>query len=198
MAKLSRYFETFRDASGAEKMRVFLDGAALLRLPATNKGTAFPEDERAALKLDGLLPPHIGTLEEQLTRAYAAYRQVPTPIAKYTFLRALQDRNELLFFALLERHLAEMLPIVYTPTVGDAVKQFSGLYQGARGLSLSPQNIDRAEEVVKNSFYDGVRMIVATDSSAILGIGDQGYGGIAIAIGKLAIYTAGGGVSPYR
>ena len=198
MAKLSRYFETFKEADGTEKMRVSLTGSALLRLAATNKGTAYPDDERVALGLDGLLPPHISTLEEQITRVRAAYLREPTPIAKYQHLRALQDRNELLFYAVLERYLAEMMPIIYTPTVGDAVKQFSHLYQNARGLSLSTKNIDRAEAAARSTLYDDVRMIVATDSSAILGIGDQGYGGLAIAIGKLALYTAGGGVSPYR
>ena len=198
MAKLSRYFETFHDADGTEKMRVFASGHALLRLAPTNKGTAFPEEERVALGLDGLLPPHVSSLEEQVARVRAAYLSEPTAIAKYQHLRALQERNELLFFAVLERHLAEMLPIIYTPTVGEAVQQFSSLYQAARGLSLSTNNIAHATQAVQNTFYDDVRMIVATDSSAILGIGDQGYGGLAIAIGKLAIYTAGGGVSPYR
>jgi malate dehydrogenase (oxaloacetate-decarboxylating) len=198
MAKLSRYFETFHDADGIEKMRVFASGHALLRLAPTNKGTAFPEGERVALGLDGLLPPHVTSLDEQVARVRAAYLNEPTSIDKYQHLRALQERNELLFYAVLERHLAEMLPIIYTPTVGQAVQQFSSLYQAARGLSLSTRNIDRATQVVQNTFYDDVRMIVATDSSAILGIGDQGYGGLAIAIGKLAIYTAGGGVSPYR
>jgi malate dehydrogenase (oxaloacetate-decarboxylating) len=198
MPRLSRYFETFREADGTEKMRVFVRGHAVLRLAATNKGSAFPEDERVALGLDGLLPPRLSNLEDQLARVWGAYSDVPTPLAKYQFLRGLQERNELLFYATLERHLAEMMPIIYTPTVGEAVKGFSLLYQSPRGLSLSTRNIDRAEQACANSFYDDVRMIVATDSSAILGIGDQGYGGMAIAIGKLSLYTAGGGVSPYR
>jgi malate dehydrogenase (oxaloacetate-decarboxylating) len=198
MPKLSRYFETFRDADGTDKMRVFVGGHPLLRMAATNKGTAFTEEERVTLGLDGVLPPHVSTLEEQVDRVRAAYLREPTPIAKYQYLRALQERNELLFYALLEQHLAEMLPIIYTPTVGEAVQHFSHLYQSARGLSLSTNNIDRAPQALKNTFYDYVRMIVATDSSAILGIGDQGYGGLAIAIGKLSLYAAGGGVSPYR
>jgi malate dehydrogenase (oxaloacetate-decarboxylating) len=198
MAKLSRYFETFREPDGTEKMRVFVRGHAVLRLAATNKGTSFPEDERIALGLEGLLPPRLSTLEAQVARVSAAYATQPTPLAKYQFLRSLQERNELLFYAVLERHLAEMMPIIYTPTVGDAVQGFSLLYQSPRGISLSTRNIDRAADCFDNSFYDDVRMIVATDSSAILGIGDQGYGGLAIAIGKLALYTAGGGVSPYR
>jgi malate dehydrogenase (oxaloacetate-decarboxylating) len=137
-------------------------------------------------------------MEEQLKRTYAAFLREPTSLAKYGNLRALQERNETLYYALLEQHLAEMLPIIYTPTVGDAVKHASNLYQGARGLSLSPLNIVRAAKVADNCLLDDVRIIVATDSSAILGIGDQGWGGLAISIGKLALYTAAGGVSPYR
>jgi malate dehydrogenase (oxaloacetate-decarboxylating) len=198
MARLSRYFETVRDARGELRMRVHLEGPALLRMPLLNKGTSFSDEERVALGLDGLLPPHQQTLEQQMERTYAAFRREPTPLAKYSNLRALQERNEILFYALLERHLAEMLPIIYTPTVGDAVKNASTLYQAARGLSLSPINIGRAEKAAANCILDDVRILVATDSSAILGIGDQGWGGVAIAIGKLALYTAGGGVSPYR
>ncbi len=198
MARLSRYFELVRAADGAEHMRVHIDGVALLRLALTNKGVAFPIDERIALGLDGLLPPHVAGIEEQLTRVYEGFIREPSPIAQYTYLRSLQERNEILFYALVERHLEEMLPIVYTPTVGEAVQKFYALYQSARGLSLSVENIDRAKEATKNCLLDDVRMVVATDSSAILGIGDQGYGGIAIAIGKLALYTVAGGVSPYR
>ncbi|GDX83064.1 malate dehydrogenase [Deltaproteobacteria bacterium] len=198
MARLSRFFETFRDASGEMKMKVFTDGHALLRFAATNKGLAFTDEERVDFRLDGLLPPQVTTLEAQVDRVRAAYLREPTPIARYQYLRSLQERNELLFYALIQAHLVEMLPIIYTPTVGEAVQKFSALFQNARGLSLSPLNIDRAAQAVGNGFYDDVRMIVATDSSAILGIGDQGYGGLAIPIGKLSLYTAGGGVSPYR
>src|ERR1700722_14909872 len=143
MPRLSRYFETVRDVRGDVRMRVTLEGPALLRTPLLNKGTAFPADERVALGIDGLLPPHEQTLEQQLARTYAAFLREPTPLAKYSNLRALQERNEILFYALLERHLPEMLPIIYTPTVGDAVKNASDIYQNARGLSLSAANIDR-------------------------------------------------------
>jgi malate dehydrogenase (oxaloacetate-decarboxylating) len=197
MSRLSRYFELARTASG-DKMKVHVDGVALLRLALTNKGTAFPIDERIALGLDGLLPPHVTTLDEQIERVYGLFAKEPTALAKYTYLRALQERNEILFYALLERRIEEMLPIVYTPTVGEAVQNFSAIYQNARGLSLSCDNIERAPRATQNCLLDDVRMIVATDSSAILGIGDQGYGGVAIAIGKLALYTVAGGVSPYR
>ena len=125
------------------------------------------------------------------------FRREASPLAKYHYLRALQDRNEVLYYALLERHLPEMLPIVYTPTVGEAIQSFSFFYRSPRGLSLSPANVERADRALGNVPMDDVHMIVATDSSAILGIGDQGYGGLAIAIGKLALYTVAGGVAPY-
>jgi malate dehydrogenase (oxaloacetate-decarboxylating) len=197
MPRLSRYFELVRDPDGRERLRVGVDGAALLRFALLNKGTAFPEGERVALGLEGLLPPRVATLDGQIERTYAAFLQEPTALAKYTYLRGLQERNEILFYALLERHLAEMLPIIYTPTVGEAVANASQIYRWARGLSLSPLNIDRAREATQSCPLDDVRIIVATDSSAILGIGDQGWGGLSIAIGKLALYTTGG-VSPYR
>jgi malate dehydrogenase (oxaloacetate-decarboxylating) len=198
MAKLCDYFDIKRDENGREYMEVYLEGIALMRLTLTNKGTAFTPDERVTLGVDGLLPPQVNTIEQQLERTYAGFRREPSPIAKYQYLRALQERNEVLFYALLERHLTEMLPVVYTPTVGEAVQRFNFLYQSARGLSLSPINIDRADRAIRNYTWDDVRMIVATDSSAILGIGDQGYGGLAIPIGKLALYTVGGGVSPFH
>jgi malate dehydrogenase (oxaloacetate-decarboxylating) len=195
---ISPYFDIKTDAEGQEYMEVYLEGIALLRLVLSNKGTAFTEDERVALGLDGLLPPQVNTLDQQVERVYRGFLREPDPIAKYQYLRALQERAETLFYALLERHLEEMMPIIYTPTVGQAVQQFSHLYQNPRGLSFSPLNIDRAGRVVRNFPWNDVRMIVATDSSAILGIGDQGYGGLAIAIGKLAIYTIGGGVNPFH
>ncbi len=196
--RISRLFDMKKDDQGRRYMEVYLDGIALLRLVLSNKGTAFSHEERIALKLDGLLPPQVNTLDQQVERVYTGYLNEATPIQKYQFLRALQERQEILFYALLERHLEEMLPIVYTPTVGEGVKQFSALYQNPRGISLSPLNINRATDVVDSYPMDDVRMIVATDSSAILGIGDQGYGGLAIPIGKLSLYTVGGGVSPFH
>ncbi len=177
-------------------MRVFTDGIGVLRSPLLNKGTAFTAEEREALCIDGLLPPNHSTLEVQSARAYENYTHEPNNLAKYTFLRALQDRNETLFFALLSLHIEEMMPIVYTPTVGDAIKAFSHIYRSPRGLGFSSQNIRRAKEIMQGYHLDDVRMIVATDASAILGIGDQGWGGIGISIGKLALYTAGG-LAPY-
>jgi malate dehydrogenase (oxaloacetate-decarboxylating) len=198
MPRTSSYFDVKRDEQGRPFMEVYIHGIALLRLVMTNKGTAFTPEERVALGIDGLLPPQVNTIEQQLERVYGGFRREPSPIAKYQYLRALQERNEILYYALLSRHLDEMLPIVYTPTVGQAAQEFTYLYQSARGISLSPLNIDRAESVLEGFPLEDVRMIVATDSSAILGIGDQGYGGLAIPIGKLALYTVGGGVSPFH
>ena len=143
--KVCDYFDVKHDDNGHEYLEVYLDGIALLRLVLTNKGTAFTPDERVALGLDGLLPPQVNSLEEQLERVYAGFRREPSPLAKYQYLRALQERNEILFYALLERHLDEMLPIVYTPTVGEAVQQFNVLYQiGARALAVAAQHRSRA------------------------------------------------------
>ncbi|HUQ03490.1 MAG TPA: NAD-dependent malic enzyme [Kofleriaceae bacterium] len=195
---LCPFFDIVRGPDGLDRMVVSVDGMALLRLVLINKGTAFTREERASLGLEGLLPPQVNDLETQVARAYRGYCDEVTNLAKYQYLRGVQERQEILFYALLERHLEEMLPIVYTPTVGEAVQKFSQLYQNPRGLSLSPENIDRADEILARYPLNDVRMIVATDSSAILGIGDQGWGGLAIPIGKLALYTCGGGVSPFH
>ena len=193
----NRYFDLREDDHGRPFLAVSQRGVALLRNVLTNKGTAFTEEERERLGLDGLLPPAVNTLEDQLARNYEGYRALGTPLMRYQYLRSLQERNEVLYFALVSQHLAEMLPIIYTPTVGDAVVNYSHLYQTARGLSFSPATIDRARAVADNYPTNDVKMIVATDSSAILGIGDQGYGGLAIPIGKLSLYTVGG-VAPFH
>ncbi len=196
--RLSPYFDIVRGPDGEERLEVFLSGIALLRLVLTNKGTAFSREERRALKLEGLLPVEVNTLEMQLDRTYREYQRQESPLSKYQFLRSLQERQEILYYALLEKHLPEMLPIVYTPTVGEAVLRFSSLYQNPRGLSLSTHDVERTAELLDNYPMHDVRMIVATDSSAILGLGDQGYGGLAIPIGKLALYVVAGGVSPFH
>ena len=196
--KLSKYFDYKLDENGNEYLEVYLRGMPLLRLSATNKGTAFTEKERIDLGLEGLLPPHIVDLKLQVERLYRSYQCQSSDIEKYQFLRAVQERSEVTYFALLENHLEEMMPIIYTPTVGKAVQNYSALYRTPRGLTLSPLNLDRVEQVVANYPWNDVRMIVVTDSSAILGIGDQGHGGLAICIGKLALYTSGGGVSPFH
>ena len=179
-------------------MTVKETGAALLRSPLTNKGTAFTVEERAELDLVGLLPPRVETLEQQVTRAYGSFKIETTSLGRYRFLRRVQDTNEVLFYALLASHLREMLPVVYTPTVGEGVERFSDVYELPRGLTLSLEDTLEPEEVIGRFPIQDPAMIVATDSSAILGIGDQGWNGLAIAIGKLALYTVAGGVSPFR
>ena len=198
MTTLSDYFDYQVDSQGTHYLQVSIRGMTLLRLPATNKGTAFSMQERIELGLDGLLPPLVTDIEQQIDRLYFSYRKQPNDISKYQFLRAIQDRAEVLFYALLERYLEEMVPIVYTPTIGLAVQQFSSLYRTARGLTLSANNIDRTEMILKNYPFRDIRMIVVTDASAILGIGDQGMGGLSICIGKLALYTVGGGLCPFQ
>jgi len=201
--RTSKSFDVRETASGREIV-VFESGPAILRDPSLNKGTAFPIAERETFDVDGYFPPHVSTLDEQLARTYASYTEVAkdapretVALHKYQFLRALQDRNETLFYAFLAKHTEEVLPIVYTPTVGDAIKAFSRIFRTPRGLTFSRANIHRVARILEQHPLDDVRMIVATDSSAILGIGDQGYGGIGICIGKLALYTVGG-LAPYH
>ncbi|MFO0679161.1 MAG: NAD-dependent malic enzyme [Polyangiaceae bacterium] len=198
MSRFSDWVEITGTSGGERRIHVKRRGASLLRYGVTNRGTAFTNAEREALGLQGLLPPIVDSLEGQMVRVYRNYTKEPSDLHKYQFLRSLQERNEVLFFALLEKHLEEMMPIVYTPTVGAAVQRWGEIYQQTRGLSFSLENIGMAPSIAANHPWDDVRMIVATDSSAILGIGDQGYGGLAIPIGKLALYTVGGGVSPFE
>jgi malate dehydrogenase (oxaloacetate-decarboxylating) len=177
-----------------------LRGRQVFGDPRINKGTGFTPDERDALGLTGLMPYKVFTLEEQAARSYAQYSAQPTPLAKNVFLTALHDRNEVLFYRLLTDHLREMLPIVYTPTIGEAIERYSHQYRRPRGVYLS---VD-APELIESSLAatdldpDEVDLIVATDAEAILGIGDWGIGGIAIAEGKLVVYCAAGGIDPNR
>ncbi|GAB4330734.1 MAG: NAD-dependent malic enzyme [Dehalococcoidia bacterium] len=196
MPPISRYYDVKRDERGNRFLEVYVTGLPLQRIPLLNKGTAFTRDERRLLGLEGLLPPHIATLEEQKERLYRRYRLQSSPLEKHIYLRNLQDRNEVLFYALLAEHLEEMLPIIYTPTVGEAVRWFSHIYRLPRGFTLSTDNVDIAREAIENVPLNDVRLVCATDSSAILGIGDQGYGGMAISIGKLSIYVVAGGLGP--
>jgi len=175
-----------------------LRGWQLLSNPRLNKGTAFSPRERDDLGVEGLLPPHVAVLEEQLRRVYQSFLSFEEPLDRYIYLRALQDRNETLFHAALLAHLEEFMPIIYTPTVAEAVEQFSHIFRAARGVYLSPDNIDEVDAVLGNAPCDDVAIIVATDNEGILGIGDQGVGGMGIPIGKLALYTAAGGICPAR
>ena len=173
-----------------------LTGWELLADPLLNKGTAFTEAERDALGLHGLLPPHIGTLEEQVSRRLTVLRRFASDLERYAFLSELHDNNETLFFALLEQNLEELLPLVYTPTVGAGCQQFSQLFRKPRGLFLSLPHKRRLKQILANPRFDQVEAIVLTDGERILGLGDQGAGGMGIPIGKLALDTACGGLFP--
>ena len=191
-----KQYERLTDEHGNPYLATDLPGLILTRLPLLNKSTAFTLEERKELGLEGLYPPHVSTLNEQVQRAYANFQRFTTNLDKHIYLRVLQDRNEVLFYALIERHLEEMLPIIYTPTVAEAVQKFSLIYRWPRGVVVSTENIDRIDEVLEDAPISDVRLVVATDSEGILGIGDQGYGGMAICIGKLSIYTAAAGFDP--
>ena len=173
-----------------------LTGLGLLQAPIFNKGTAFPESERDEFSLHGLLPPQVGTLDQQVARRMKAFRLLTDDFARYTFMRDLQDVNETLFYALITRHVEEMLPVVYTPAVGEGCQRFSDIWRKPRGVFLSYPNVDRIETILNHPRYDGVRCIVVSDGERILGLGDQGAGGMGIPIGKLALYTALAGIHP--
>jgi len=173
-----------------------LHGYELLNDPLLNKGTAFSEQERETFGLHGLLPPNVASLDEQVGRRLKALRQLPNDLARYVFLRGLQDSNEVLFYALLVRNLSETLPIVYTPTVGLGCQQFSHIFRKPRGLFLSLPHQQRIASILANPHFDNVEAIVVTDGERILGLGDQGAGGMGIPIGKLALYTGCGGLHP--
>ncbi|MFF5548767.1 NAD-dependent malic enzyme [Streptomyces olivaceoviridis] len=181
-------------------LRVTARGRAVLADPRINRGTAFTEEERRALDLVGLVPPRVLTQDEQAERAYGQFRDQAGDLAKSVNLTALHDRNEVLFYRLVGDHLEEMLPIVYTPTVGTAIRRYSTEYRRPRGVYLSvdaPGDIERSLRA-HGLGADDVDLIVATDGEGILGIGDWGVGGIDIAVGKLAVYTAAAGIDPRR
>jgi malate dehydrogenase (oxaloacetate-decarboxylating) len=175
-----------------------LTGFGLLNAPIFNKGTAFTEAERDVFSLHGLLPPQVGTLNQQVARRLKAFRGLQDDFARYTFMRDLQDLNETLFYALITRHVEEMLPVVYTPTVGEGCQRFFEIWRKPRGVFLSYPNRDRIEKILQHPRYDGVRCIVVSDGERILGLGDQGAGGMGIPIGKLALYTALAGIHPLQ
>jgi malate dehydrogenase (oxaloacetate-decarboxylating) len=177
-------------------LQVSLSGFDLINSPRLNKGTAFTDRERDAFDLHGLLPPHVGSLDEQIERRMEALRAQPNSFSKYSFLRDLQDTNETLFYALLVRNIEEMLPLVYTPTVGEGCQRFSEIWRKPRGLFLSYPNKDRIEKILGHPRYNNVKCIVVSDGERILGLGDQGAGGMGIPIGKMALYTALGGIHP--
>src|SRR5215204_7363196 len=171
-------------------------GHHLLADSMLNGGTAFTEQERDEFELHGLLPPRVATLDEQVSRRLQALRGFATDLERYAFLRELQDTNETVFYALLTRNIEELLPIAYTPTVGAGCQHFSRLFRKPRGLFLSLKHRKRIKQILSNPQFDRTEAIVVTDGERILGLGDQGAGGMGIPIGKLALYTACGGLHP--
>lgn len=171
-------------------------GPKLLDMPLLNKSSAFSERERIEFNLDGLLPPRYETIEQQRERAYLQYQDCSTAMSKHIFLRDIQDKNETLFYRLISEHLEEMMPIIYTPTVGEACEKFSDIYRSARGLFIAHHQQDRIDAILHNATKRNIKVIVVTDGERILGLGDQGVGGMGIPIGKLSLYTVCGGVSP--
>src|SRR5271168_2728845 len=173
-----------------------LTGYELINTPLLNKGTAFSTEERDEFHLHGLLPPHIGSLDDQVARRMYVLRAFETNFERYAFLRDLQDTNETLFYAVVVRNLEEMLPLVYTPTVGEGCQRFSEIWRKPRGVFLSYPNRDKIPEILADPRFDKVRVIVVSDGERILGLGDQGAGGMGIPIGKLALYTGCAGIHP--
>ena len=194
-----RPYELITTADGVVA-KVHTRGSAVLASPTLNRGTAFTLEQRRALGLVGLLPTGVTTLDGQVRRVYAQYRAQADDLRKWVYLANLRDRNEVLFYKLLADHLEEMLPVVYTPTVGLAIERFSHEFRRPRGVYLSVDHPEDVEDALRNTGLgpDEVDLLVATDSEGILGIGDQGVGGIEIASGKLAVYTAAAGIHPHR
>src|SRR5260370_20164689 len=182
----------------AEKIPAGLRGMDLLDTPLLNKGTAFSDQERSAFGLHGLLPPQVETLIEQSERAYEAFAVKLNDLEKHIYLRQLQDTNETVFYRLMLDHVVEMMPIVYTPTVGVACQQFSHIYRRPRGLAISYPLRDSIKPILRNRPNPEVDVIVVTDGERILGLGDQGFGGLGIPIGKLSLDSLFAGIHPSR
>src|SRR6185503_12279205 len=177
-------------------VEISLTGKQLIENPLLNKGSAFSESERIEFGLQGLVPPHVSTVEEQLARTYESYKQKASDIERYIYLASLQDRNETLFYRLLQEHITEMMPIIYTPVVGEGCKQYSHVYRRPRGLYISCPQRNQIPTILDNAPNKEVSVIVVTDGERILGLGDLGVGGMGIPVGKLSLYTLCAGIPP--
>ena len=176
------------------QLNVPMSGTSLLRFPLYNKGTGFSAAERERFNLDGLLPTQSNDIETQARRVYKTIMFNEDPVGRHIDLAALQDRNEHLFYKILSLHLEELMPIVYTPTVGKASQYFSRVFRRARAIWITPDHAGRIERILRNAApFTDVQLMVVTDNESILGIGDQGAGGMAISVGKLLFYIAGAG-----
>ena len=182
--------------SNKRPLYIPIAGPALLETALLNKGSAFSSEERDSFNLTGLLPHNIETIEEQSLRAYHQLRSFTSDMDKHIYLRNIQDTNETLFHHLIEQHIEEVMPLIYTPTVGQACEKFSQIYRRKRGLFISYPERHKIDDMLQNATKQNVKVIVVTDGERILGLGDQGIGGMGIPIGKLALYTACGGISP--
>jgi len=190
-------FEIQKDPSTGDKFfYVPYKGRELIEDPIYNKGSAFPEEERDRLNLHGIVPHHSSTITQQLKRTYENFSMKPNPIEKYIYLLGLLDRNETLFYRLVMEHLEEMLPIVYTPTVGEAAETYSHLFRRPRGIYISADRISQINKLLSTVCFSNIKLIVITDGERILGLGDQGVGGMAIPVGKVSLYVAGAGIHP--
>ena len=190
--------QSITDIAGPEVIETRKTGVWLLQNPSTNQATGFDRAQRDALRLRGMVPYRVTTLAEQAIAAIGQIRNKSTPLEQYIGMASLHDRNEVLFYRVLVDNIAELMPIVYTPTVGEACQKFSAIYRSARGLWITPDDVDDIPRVLRNSPYHDIRLIVATDNERILGLGDQGCGGMGIPIGKLALYVAGAGIHPSK
>ncbi len=190
--------DSLEDLSGTEVIETRKAGVWLLQNPSTNRATAFDREQRDELRIRGMVPYRVSTLEEQATAAIGQIRAKSEPLEQYIGMASLHDRNEVLFYRVLVDNIAELMPVVYTPTVGEACQKFSAIYRSARGLWITPDDVHDIPSVLRNSPFKDIRLIVATDNERILGLGDLGCGGMGIPIGKLALYVAGAGIHPSR
>jgi len=191
-------FDLIRTPAG-DQLRTSKTGREMLRLPLYDKGTGFTFEERRQLGIEGMLPAQHNDIETQAERQYLSICYNPDPVGRHIDLSQLLNRNEVLFYKILSMYLEDLMPIIYTPTVGEASQFFSRVYRRARGVFINPEHTGRIEEVLRDAApFSGVRLMVVTDNEAILGIGDQGVGDMAISIGKLALYCVGAGIHPAR